>query len=106
MTISIRRVIEGRVYDTDTATHVITLVHRYNGYGDFKNEHTCLYLSKKGQWFLAGEGGACTRWCRESNCGSGTVEGEGLELISPDEAQEILEEHDGPVEFYFAVEEG
>ncbi|MGO4286471.1 hypothetical protein [Bosea sp. TAB14] len=106
MGLDIRRVIEGKVFNTNTAEYVLTTVRHKLGYGDFTSELTCLYRTKKGQWFLAGKGGASTRWCRPSNCGSSTVEGEGLRLISPEEAQELLEEHDGDVEAYFEVEEG
>ena len=34
------------------------------------------------------------------------LDGEGLKLIGPEEAQQIMEKHDGPVEDHFTVEEG
>ena len=100
----IRRVINGKNYDTDTASKVATIKHCGNGYDDFNFESTGLYLTKKGAWFIAGEGGAMTRWRQEVN--GGLAAGQGLELATPTEAQKFLEDVDGPVEEYFQIEEG
>ena len=97
----IRRVINGKKYDTATATEVATIKSDFIGLEHFKIESTNLYLTKKGTWFIAGVGGALTRW---NNGGTGV--GHGLELVTPDEAMAFLEDVNGPVEDYFEIEEG
>jgi hypothetical protein len=72
---------------------------------DFHFERTGLYLSLRSQWFLAGQGGACSHWGRRSIDGR-REPGEGLRLISQPEARRLLEQHNGPVESFFESEEG
>ena len=56
-----RKIIKGRMYDTDTATRIGTREH---GLGpcdiDWVSER--LYKKKTGEFFLAGEGGPRTRY--------------------------------------------
>jgi hypothetical protein len=87
-----KRVIEGKVYNTETATEIATWSNHY-----FPNDfHYCeetLYRTKKGAWFIAGEGGALSKYSRP--CGSnGSCGGDGLEPISAKEAMEWLEQHE------------
>ena len=102
---SIRKVIDGKVFDTATAEHIcpITMVG-----GSLHHDHECertdLYRSPKGQFFIAGEGGAASRWRRKTH--DGCVAGEGIQLLTDDEARSLMESVDGPVEDYFEVEEG
>ena len=104
--LTISRVIGGRSFDTTTAT--LACVIASSGTAqlvDFHFERTGLYLSPRGQWFLAGEGGARSHWGRLSIDGSRDP-GEGLQLISQTEARRLLEQHNGPVESFFESEEG
>lgn len=101
-----KKVINGKTYNTETATFI---AEWDNGLGrsDFKSYEETLYRSPKGQYFIHGEGGAMTRWSRP--CGNMTCGGEGIILISADEALQWCERHDVDVETistYFAVEEG
>lgn len=103
-----KRVIEGKVYNTDTARQICQV--RCSCYpGDFHYEETWLYRSPRGVYFLAGSGGPMTRWARPegSNSWSG---GSGLHLIGKDEAISIAEDAEmSPSEMIaagFEIEEG
>ncbi|WP_157783986.1 hypothetical protein [Bradyrhizobium yuanmingense] len=103
--LQIRRVIDGRVYDTTTAA----LVHRLTADEgsitlNFHVDRTALYRTRNGRFFIAGESGAFGRWGRRDD--NSYVPGRGLKLITDLEAQRYLEETDGPVEAYFDVAEG
>ena len=57
-----RKVIEGKIYDTDTAEQVG--YDSYSKYGDFQYWCEELYRTQKGNWFLYGEGGAKSKFAR------------------------------------------
>jgi hypothetical protein len=102
-----KKIIEGRLYNTKTATEI----HQWdNGcYGnDFRNCSESLYKTEKGSYFIAGYGGPMSKYA-ESH-GSSTSGGDGLRVISESQAIEWLENHDGTeaLEEYFAdkIEEG
>lgn len=84
-----KKIIGGRRYDTATAK----LVGEYEtGYiGDFDWVAEKLYLKATGEFFLAGEGGAKTRWA--SRTIDGYSSGEGILPLTLDEAREWAEEH-------------
>ncbi|WMT89360.1 hypothetical protein [Pelagibacterium sp. H642] len=105
--LSIRWVRDGKIYDTKTA-ELVAIIKKTSRYRwEYDDERTALFLTKKGQWFIAGEGGAFSRWGREPDGGGDPKPGEGLELLTEDEARELLEQIRGDiVEFYFDVEEG
>jgi hypothetical protein len=103
--LAIDRVIGGRKFDTATAILACVIACTGHQYSDFHFERTGLYVSPRGQWFLAGEGGACSHWGRRAIDGSRDP-GEGLQLISQTEARRLLEQHGGPVEDFFESEEG
>lgn len=102
-----KAIISGKIYNTETAT----LIHAWdNGYsyGDLHHCSISLYRTHKGAYFLAGEGGPGSIFARKtsSNVWSG---GEGLRLISEQEALKWLEEVDADLETviqYFRLEEG
>lgn len=75
-----KQVIEGKLYDTETATEIC---RRDNGRGngDFSYVREALYRTKKGRFFLAGEGGAMTHYAERcgQNCWS-----EGRKIIPQD----------------------
>lgn len=104
--LDISRVIGGRKFNTSTA--ILTCVIARTGHSqhsDFHYERTGLYVSPRGQWFIAGEGGACSHWGRRAVNGSRNP-GKGLQLVSQIEARRLLEQHNGPVEAFFESEEG
>lgn len=88
-----KKVIEGKLYDTETAK----LVHSWdNGrYGnDFRYRSKELYLTKKGNWFLHHAGGAMTDL--SVSCGDNSFCGsENIEPISERDAMRFLETHEG-----------
>lgn len=104
--LDIDRVIGGRKLSTTTSTLACVIAcSGASQLADFHFERTGLYLSPRGQWFLAGEGGAASHWGRRSIDGS-RAPGDGLQLISQTEARRLLEQHNGPVEAFFESEEG
>lgn len=99
-----KRVIDGKRYDTDTAT----LIHDWENMYDRGNFHfyeESLYITKKGRYFLAGSGGAMSPYS-ESLGGGSYGGGSGLQPISKGQALQWLEEHEGhdAIELYFADE--
>ena len=77
-----KRIIQGKVYNTDTADRIGN--HVYSNPGDFRYEDTDLFRSKKGAWFIAGEGGPLSRWSRSE--GNGQRGGSGIEAMTATEA--------------------
>ena len=100
-----KRVIDGKVYNTDTATKI---GNYSNGYScnDFNYLDQTLYLSKKGQFFLVGYGGANTIYAESY----GDMRGEGstLRLWNKQEALSWASQHldTEVIEKYFTIEEG
>src|SRR4029077_11936791 len=84
------KVIDGKRYNTETAKEVLAIDNPYPR-SDFKYEDTSLYLTKNGAWFLAGEGHAMSRWAHYN--GNMYGPGSGIEPITPQQAQAILEQH-------------
>ncbi len=84
-----KRVIDGKIYDTKTAEEICDLpCHHYPG--DFQFHETTLYRTPRGNFFLAGKGGPMTRWAQpEGN--SGYSGGSGLEVITHEEARGYAE---------------
>lgn len=101
----IRKVIGGRVYDTETAefVHVVCANGGHIAL-DFHAEYTALYRTRRGAYFVAGQSGACGRWKQFRN-GSYSP-GQGIEVIGNTEARRLLEQTNGPVETFFDVAEG
>lgn len=83
-----KRVIDGKVYNTETATK---LCEWENGCSrsDFDYEEWELYITRKGTFFLAGSGGARSRWSRSN--GDMSVGGSGITPLSPEEALRYAE---------------
>jgi hypothetical protein len=84
-----RAIIDGKRYDTETATLVAGIDGAGCSRSDFRWEDTGIYVTKNDNWFLAGEGGPRTRWAR--SVGDGTSGGSGLRPISPSTARKLLE---------------
>ena len=95
-----REIINGKRYDTEKAT----LIGEYNNLGrgcdsvtDFKFCEEGLYVTRSGNYFLAGEGGAMSKYAGPAgqNASQG---GSGITPISKDEAYEWAERHLEPAE--------
>ena len=56
------KVINGKRYDTETAEQIAAA--SYSHYGDSQYWCEWLYRTKKGDWFLVGEGSAMSRYSR------------------------------------------
>jgi len=100
-----KKIINGKIYNTDTATRIGGDVHSFPG--DFRYEDTDLYRTKKGAWFISGEGGAYSRWSRP--CGrNGMSGGSGIQAMSATEALAWCEDSGIDADViaqYFSVEE-
>ena len=85
-----KKIINGKRYNTDTATLIGSTGHGYPG--DFEYWAEELYLKKTGEFFLYGEGGPMSKYSRRigDNEWSG---GEEIRPLSLKEAQEWAEEH-------------
>lgn len=84
-----KRIIDGKRYDTETARKLVDLYCSHFA-GDFQHHATALYRTSKGAFFLAGSGGPMSMWARSLGNNS-TGGGEGIRPLDDDEAREILE---------------
>ena len=84
-----KRVIDGKIYDTKTAEEICELPCSAQGKSDFRYHDTDLYRTKRGAYFLAGEGGAMSMWAQ--SVGNAYTWGDGLRVISKEEAREYAE---------------
>lgn len=103
-----KAIINGKTYNTDTATKICELPCTANG-GDFRWHSTHLYQSVKGAFFIAGEGGPLSMW-RQSAHGGGWSGSQGVKVLSPSEARDIMESAhcsaQAYMDFGFTIEEG
>lgn len=101
-----KKIIDGKRYDTDTAELICTLKCDAPA-GDWHFHDTDLYRTKHGAFFLSGWGMGGSMWGRKLYDCNDHVEGEGLRLLTDDEAREILEQEDqtDAIEEYFEVED-
>jgi len=70
-----RKVIESKVYDTETAELIFEWDNGCLG-GDFNSCEEALYKTKKGAWFIAGSGWPMSRYAVQlgsNNVGGGEV---------------------------------
>ncbi len=101
-----KKIIDGKRYNTETAEEIAYYSNDLPT-NDFNWYEERLYLTKNGNWFVAGEGGALSGYSVSvGNNGSGG--GSHLRLITKDEAKEWLEQHDevDAVEEYFDIIDG
>ena len=85
-----KKIINGKRYDTNTATLIGSTGHGYPGDLDYWTEE--LYRKKTGEFFLYGEGGPMSKYSRKirNNEWSG---GEKITPLSPRDAQEWAENY-------------
>ena len=85
-----KRVISGRVYNTETALEICNIDRRHR---DFSDHDTTLYRTKNGNYFLVGNGGPMSRWSQ--SCGQNSWSGgSGLQPIDKTEARDFAEAAD------------
>ena len=85
-----KKVINGKRYDTETAA--LVAADSYSNYGDFGYWAEELYHTKKGNWFLVGEGGAMSPYARSVGQNE-TAGGEGITPLTWGKALVWLETH-------------
>ena len=83
-----RKIINGKRYDTETATQVAH--YRHSNPGDFAFYAEELYRTRRGNWFLAGEGGPMSAYARSVGQNE-TAGGSGISPLTSDEARDWLE---------------
>ena len=86
-----KKVIEGKLYDTDASLHICKLPCDTTNSGDFAWHETSLYRSKGGRFFIAGHGGPRSQW-REQVEQNSWFGGSGLLPVSQEEARGLMEE--------------
>ena len=100
------RIVNGKRYNTETATELCNISS--NGYSrsDFNYDNTDLYVTKSGNFFIAGHGGARSRWA-QSYGQNGSQGGEGLRPLNKDDARNLLEQYGTAeqVEQHFPIED-
>lgn len=83
-----RKIIDGKLYDTETAKVVGD--YQYSNYTDFNYFYECLYKKRTGEYFLYYEGGPASKYSKY--VGSGTTSGSsGIEPLDYFEAQKFVE---------------
>lgn len=87
-----KKVIAKKLYDTRTAT-LIAEHSNHLGYSDFKWYEEELYRTKNGSWFMYGQGGPLSRYCKPSGS-NGWQEGRDIVPMDTEEVIEWLSEHD------------
>lgn len=89
---SMKKVIDGKLYDTKTAE----LLHEWSaGFptSDFHHCYEALYRTPRGALFLHGEGGPLTKYA--TSHGNSRGSGEDITPMTREEAMAWLEQHDG-----------
>ena len=100
-----KQVINGKTYNTDTATEIANYDNGLGG-SDFRHCDESLYVTKKGNYFIAGVGGPLSRWAQP--CGNMTSGGSGIIAYSNSEALDWCESHDVDADVickYFNIED-
>jgi len=91
-----QKVINGKVYNTEKATVIATYDNGLQQ-SDFNCMEETLYQSPGGQFFIAGSGGAKTKYSKP--VGNNNVSGgSDLELLTETEAKDWLEDHQNDIE--------
>jgi hypothetical protein len=85
-----KKIINGRMYNTETAEQIGTWSSPYGG-GDFREEDETLFRKKTGEFFLHGMGGPMTKYGR--SCGdNSSCRGEKTIPICLQDAKRWVEE--------------
>lgn len=90
-----KKIINGKKYDTETATLICGF---YRGYPtDFAHVYEDLYRKKTGEFFIYGEGGARSKYAQRT--GNLWCSGKAITPLSEKEAKSFIEKH-GTAEDY------
>lgn len=94
-----KAIINGKRYNTETATRVAE--HEYGSGGDFEMVREALFCTPRGNWFLAGYGGVRSRYAE--HVGHESWGGAGIRPIDAPAALSFLEawEEFDAIEKYF-----
>jgi hypothetical protein len=82
-----KKIIDRVTYNTKTAIPMFD-IEREEYSSDFRYERSTVYRTRKGNYFLAGHGGAMSRWAKrwgENTWGGG----EGIHALTRDEALDL-----------------
>jgi hypothetical protein len=88
---AMKKVIGGKLYNCATATKVASASNGLRE-SDHKHCYESIYRTKKGNWFIYGEGGGLTKYRKA--VGDAFTSGDGLQPLTADEAMAWLEQHD------------
>ena len=96
-----KAIIDGKRYNTETATEIAQWSNNYYC-NDFHYCEETLYRTKRGAWFIAGDGGALSSYS-QSYGSNGSIGGSSITPLKEWEAQAWLEEkgHVDKLETYF-----
>lgn len=94
-----KKIINGKMYDTKIAEE---LASRCENCRSFSYVSEGLYRTKKGAYFLAGEGGPCSRYGVPDEDGTGADGGQDIIPISEEAARQWMETH-ADVDAYVAA---
>jgi len=85
-----RAIVNGKTYNTETATRICDVPSRVQDRGNFSWHDTDLYRTKRGAFFVAGRGNAASMW-GESDGSGGRWGGSGVRPVSEQEARDYME---------------
>lgn len=85
-----KRIIEGKMYNTDTARAIASDSESYPS--DFNYCCETLYLKRTGEYFLDGEGGPMSKYARGNGDGSCGF-GDAITPLSKAQAKKWMEQH-------------
>jgi hypothetical protein len=94
-----KRIIDGKTYNTETATTVCDTGNDLS-VTDFRHEDSALYITKKGAFFIAGNGGPMSRFARAESQNSWSGGG-GVIPLDRGEAVRCAENWPEQIEEYF-----
>lgn len=100
-----KKIINGKRYDTTTATLVGEWSNGYN-YSDFKHCEEELYRTPRGNWFTVGKGGPMSPYARSTGQNQWSGSANVFRPLTPTQAREWLELHGDPedIERFFGSE--
>ena len=85
-----KSVIEGKRYDTETATKVAEVSDNYGG-RDFRAWSGTIYRTPRGNWFIEGSGGPMTMFAER--VGDNTGSGSGIRALDKSSVRDLLERY-------------
>lgn len=98
----IERVIDKKIYNTETSNELFYVSNKEKEKYRTNQFEEALYKTDKGNYFMAGRGGPCTRWRQidERIDRIDFIEGEGIIPISEYLAIAWLTKHNAPVRIF------